>query len=185
MFNDLLFTLWFFAPAGLANAAPIFAKNISWLDKFNKPIDAGKTYKNKRILGDHKTFRGVLSAVIIALITSLVQYIAATNSQWLQANLLIVDYTNSIFIIMGTFMGLGAIIGDGIKSFFKRQASVPSGKSWFPYDQIDYILGGLLFTLPFLLLPLQNYLYVLTLWFFLHIVSVYFGWLANVRKDPI
>ena len=39
-------------------------------------------------------------------------------------------------------MGFGALLGDLIESFFKRQVGIGSGKPWFPFDQIDWVLGS-------------------------------------------
>jgi CDP-2,3-bis-(O-geranylgeranyl)-sn-glycerol synthase len=39
-------------------------------------------------------------------------------------------------------IGFGAVLGDHVKSYFKRQQKIPPGSPWQPYDQIDYVLGG-------------------------------------------
>jgi CDP-diglyceride synthetase len=35
--------------------------------------------------------------------------------------------------------------GDAVKSFFKRRLGITPGKSWFPFDQLDFVLGAILF----------------------------------------
>jgi CDP-2,3-bis-(O-geranylgeranyl)-sn-glycerol synthase len=42
-------------------------------------------------------------------------------------------------------LGFGALAGDSIKSFFKRRVGVKPGKRWFPFDQIDFVIGALAF----------------------------------------
>jgi len=44
---------------------------------------------------------------------------------------------------LGALMGGGALIGDGFESFIKRRLNKPSGKPWFPCDQIDWIIGAI------------------------------------------
>lgn len=183
--QDLLFVLWFFVPAGLANASPVFAVRIKQLDWLGIPLDRYRTFRGKRILGDHKTIRGFVSAVIVATATILIQVYLYNEYSWVRELSSLLDYSNSQVIFMGAFMGFGAMAGDSIKSFFKRQFSIPSGKSWFPYDQLDYIVGALLASLFFVILPLKYYLLTLLVWFMLHIVTVYIGWLFHYRNSPI
>ena len=86
---------------------------------------------------------------------------------------------------MGASLGFGALAGDAIKSFFKRQFSVASGQSWFPFDQIDYILGGILFSLPFVILNITDYLIITVVWFLIHPVATVVGWLLKLKDSPI
>ena len=53
--KDILFALWFFAPAGLANAAPVFANKIPRSDWLAVPLDFGKSLRGRRIFGDRKS----------------------------------------------------------------------------------------------------------------------------------
>jgi hypothetical protein len=39
-----MFALWFFLPAGVANAAPVFANKIPVLNRWKTPMDFGKSY---------------------------------------------------------------------------------------------------------------------------------------------
>ena len=86
---------------------------------------------------------------------------------------------------MGPLFGLGALLGDAIESFFKRQREVPSGESWFPFDQFDYIIGGLLASSLVVQLTLQQYVAIAVVWFCLHILSVYIGFLIGMRDSKI
>ena len=42
-------------------------------------------------------------------------------------------------------MGFGAITGDLIKSFFKRRLDFKPGARFFPWDQLDFVIGALIF----------------------------------------
>jgi CDP-2,3-bis-(O-geranylgeranyl)-sn-glycerol synthase len=42
-------------------------------------------------------------------------------------------------------MGVGAGVGDAVKSFFKRRIDIEPGASWPVFDQLDFFLGAYLF----------------------------------------
>lgn len=183
MIDIVILALWFFAPAGIANATPVFAKRIPYLRKWKTPLDFGKSFKGKRILGDNKTWRGFCFGVILAsLVFWLQKYLYIHND--LISSLIKLDYA-SLPIGLGILLGIGALLGDAIESFFKRQLRIPSGEAWFPFDQIDYIIGGILLSsLVITLTPLQN-VTVLLVWFGLHLVSSYVGYLLGLKDKPI
>lgn len=183
MINHIIFVLWFFAPAGFANAAPIFANKIPLLNQWKTPIDFGKTYRGKRLLGNNKTWRGFCFGIFIAIIVFLLQKYLYSNSGWLQ-EIIILDYS-SLSLTLGLLLGVGALTGDAVESFFKRQKSVPSGESWFPFDQIDYIIGGILLSLLTVKLSLIYYLAILIIWFGLHLISSYIGYLLKLKDKPL
>jgi CDP-2,3-bis-(O-geranylgeranyl)-sn-glycerol synthase len=184
--NEILFALWFFAPAGIANGAPVFANKISLLDKFGKPIDHGKSWRGKRIFGDHKTYRGFLVGVIVAVFIAAIQMILYTNFDFFSVEITNnIDYSDPKVLVLGAFLGFGALAGDAVKSFFKRQLSVPSGKSWFPFDQIDYILGGLIMSVPIVALSPVDYLAVFIVWAFLHPIATFIAWILKLKDSPI
>ncbi len=66
--------LWFFLPALLANLAPVMANHVPWLARFSTPIDGGRTLRHLRVLGDNKTYRGLLMGVLFGSLTALIQY---------------------------------------------------------------------------------------------------------------
>ena len=54
----------------------------------------------------------------------------------------IVDYDRCPFI--GLLLGVGAIGGDIVKSFFKRCMKIAPGGRWIPADQLDFGIGALI-----------------------------------------
>ena len=183
--QTILFALWFFWPAGLANSAPVFANKIPILKRLGMPIDGGKSFRGKRIFGDHKTVRGFVAGVIVAVLVAGLQMLLYANIEWIRTISGSVDYSSPIVLLMGASMGFGALAGDAIKSFFKRQMSVPSGKSWFPFDQIDYIIGGLLLSVPFVDLKISEYIIISIVWFVIHPIATFIGWLLKLKDSPI
>lgn len=183
--NTVLFALWFFLPAGLANAAPVFAHKIPLINRLTHPLDANKKFGKKPIFGKNKTWRGLLAGVIVATVVLWLQQILYQHSLFIQEISQNVNYTALPILILGPLFGLGALLGDAIESFIKRQVNVEPGESWFPFDQIDYIVGGLVAVSLIVNLSLQQYVAIFVIWFAMHLISVYVGYLLGVRKDKI
>lgn len=162
--NDILFALWFFLPAGVANVIPIFVGNWKFIKRFNKPIDFGLTFRGKRVFGDHKTVYGTLIGILAGVLT-----------------------TMSIQqpLILGILLSIGALGGDMVKSFFKRQLGIASGKTWFPFDQLDYILGALILSAFYIQLNFTKYLLIIAVWFIIHIISTITGYLLKLKSSPL
>lgn len=60
-------------------------------------------------------------------------------------------------------MGAGALIGDMVKSGVKRFLHIAPGRPFFPWDQLDFILGATLFVLPIMTIPLEVFFTALLL----------------------
>ena len=181
----ILFALWFFAPAGLANSAPLIANKIPFLRDLNTPLDFGKTYRGIRIFGDNKRVRGLLFGMLVSTIALYLQQYLYKNSSWAVEISQGVDYSALPVLLLGPLFGFGALAGDAIESFVKRRIGVKPGDLWFPFDQIDYIIGGLLASMLVIVLDLQQYTVVFVVWFVMHIIFTYIGYLLGVRDKPI
>ncbi len=183
--NSILFALWFFIPAGVANMAPIIAAHLPYLSKFNAPLDYGMKYRGKPIFGKNKTWRGLVSGIVAA---SLVVYIQQLIWQTGDIHFLTSDSMNYIYyspLLLGALFGAGALLGDATESFFKRQRGTLPGKSWFPFDQIDYIIGGCLALAFVARLSILEYLLILWIWFVMHLFFSYLGYLLKLKSQPI
>lgn len=185
MFKELFFALWFFLPAGIANMMPIFAARWPIIKKWNFPIDSHKTYRGIRLLGDHKTWRGLVIGLIFATVILFLQQQAVIHIGFIASLTSQVDYTTLPVLILGPLFGFGALAGDAIESFFKRQRGIKPGSGWFPWDQTDYIIGGAIATMPFVQLSIVQYIELLVLWLLVHVVSSYIGYLLGVKDKPI
>jgi CDP-2,3-bis-(O-geranylgeranyl)-sn-glycerol synthase len=183
--RDVLFVLWVFIPAGVANMVPIFAAHIPSLRRFDTPIDMGKTFRGRRIFGDHKTWRGLLTGMLAATVVLALQQLLVGRFSWFAWLADGLDYAALPTLLVGPLFGLGALGGDAIKSFFKRQVGVEPGKSWFPFDQVDYIIGGALAVLPFIHFTALQYVLLTVVWLSIHVLSTYIGWLLKLKDQPI
>lgn len=181
----ILFALWFFLPAGLANAAPVFAAKLPVLKHWNTPLDFGLKFRGKRIFGDNKTWRGLFFGIFIATVTLGLQVWAFNHFGWAEDIANNINYFILPVYILGPLFAIGALGADALESFFKRQRGIKPGKSWFPFDQLDYIVGGLIASFFVIELTLEEYLAVMVVWFCLHLISVYIGYMLGIRQDKI
>jgi CDP-2,3-bis-(O-geranylgeranyl)-sn-glycerol synthase len=186
LLHTVLLAIWFFLPAGAANAAPIFMAKLPIVSRLNAPLDFGLHIGGERILGTHKTWRGLMTGVLVAALVFWLQQRAVqentaiyslVNANWI--------YTFLPLWLLGPLLGFGALAGDAAKSFFKRRNRIPAGKSWFPYDQVDYIIGAALFSALVIVPPLAVYEAALLLWGSVHVISTYVGYWLGLKDSPI
>ncbi|MEM2637697.1 MAG: CDP-archaeol synthase [Candidatus Korarchaeota archaeon] len=146
--------IWFYAPAYSANAMASIIGKILTVKGWNKPVDLNKKWRDGRpILGPGKTWGGLIGGTLFGGIAGAIEFILYPFlindvQSWMEPLLLV--RRPELLIFRGFLLGLGALTGDIIKSFFKRRAGKQWGEFWFPFDQIDFILGSTLFALPFI-----------------------------------
>jgi CDP-2,3-bis-(O-geranylgeranyl)-sn-glycerol synthase len=185
MLQNILFAVWLLLPAAVSNAVPIFAAALPGLKKFNAPIDAGKTWRGHPLLGPHKTWRGIIAGIITATFILWIQQLLFTHFAWAHYLSGSVDYTTLPVLLLGPLFAIGALGGDAIESFLKRQQNIKSGGAWVPFDQLDYIVGSVLVSLFFVVLPFYEYIWIFVVWFLGHLLASYIGYKLGLKKDPI
>ena len=149
-------------------------------------MDFNLTYRGKRVFGSHKTIRGFVVGIIFATLTLWLQQVAVKNITALDSLVSpYVDYATLPVLILGPLFAIGALMGDAIESFFKRQVGIAPGDGWFPFDQTDYIIGGAIATVPFVTLTFVQYVLLIITWFSLHILSTTIGYFIGVKDKPI
>ena len=115
--------LKFIFPAYCANAIPVITGG-------GYPIDFGKKFfDGKPILGKNKTFQGFFSGLIIGTTVGLVE-----------------SAFFGYHLFFGLLLSLGALFGDLIGAFVKRRLGLAPGELLPVIDQIDFILGAILFS---------------------------------------
>jgi len=139
VYEILIQALWLVLPAYIANASALLVGG-------GTPIDFGKTWKDgRRILGDGKTWRGLISGAFVGMTSGFglsVVAIFANNSDF--AFLGLSDFGRfplMIPIIAG--ICFGALLGDITESFLKRRFGKNRGEDWIPFDQLDFIVGAI------------------------------------------
>ncbi|MFH2027903.1 MAG: CDP-2,3-bis-(O-geranylgeranyl)-sn-glycerol synthase [Nanoarchaeota archaeon] len=172
----ILKCLYFMLPAYFANMAPVLVKDFFKL--LNFPIDFNKNFFNKPIFGKNKTYRGLIFAVIFGIITSYMQHIL-TNFRFFDS-LTFMDYSN--WLIIGFLLGLGAILGDLVESYFKRRVDIRPGDPFIPWDQLDFVIGSLLLVSIIFRPTLKISAVIVIFSFVLHIVINHIGFHLKLKK---
>ena len=185
MTRDILFALWFFIPAGIANSTPIVVAHIPGLNTLNAPMDFGKKFHKKRIFGEHKTWRGFIAGMVMAVLVIWLQVGLFDHYAWIRHISQPVFYSGGSIVALGLLLGFGALIGDATESFLKRQYNIDSGQRWFPFDQLDYVIGGLLFATAYVRLPVQDYGWIIIIWFCMHLIFSYIGYILKLKDKPL
>jgi CDP-2,3-bis-(O-geranylgeranyl)-sn-glycerol synthase len=184
MLHNFFIAFWFMIPAAVANVVPILSAAAPGLRHLNAPIDAGIQFRGRSLLGHHKTWRGLISGVIAGALVFWLQQILVRHYTSGPADAGDLGYMYG-YPYLGALLGFGALAGDAIKSFFKRQRGIDSGKSWLPFDQLDYIIGAVLISLPFVTLTVWQYVWIFVIWFVMHLVMSYVGYLLHLKDSPI
>ena len=133
---EIAAAIWFIFPAYCANAAPVIFGG-------GAPMDFGKKFlDDKPLFGSHKTIRGFLAGIIIGTLVGIVQTLIFNT--FIQHYNLNFQYSFELGIVIS----IGALTGDLIESFVKRRLNRSPGSSLPIGDQLDFILGAFLFSIP-------------------------------------
>lgn len=172
----ILKCLYLMLPAYFANMAPVIVKKIGL---FNFPIDFNRQINNKPIFGKNKTFRGFAFGVIFSVIIAYFQFLLYNVESF--RGISFIDYEN--WLLLGFLMGLGALLGDLIKSFFKRRLNIEPGARFVPFDQTDFVIGALVFIMPVFDLTFKIFITSLLLSFVLHIIVNHIAFYLKIRNE--
>lgn len=148
MLNDLgrllIEVLLLFFPAYLGNAAPVVLHGLGMFKGLWLPLDGGAMWRGKRVLGDHKTWAGVLSAALGGAFGGVVLWLMGLFGGGYEWMGVMAGWWGNwwIALLIGGGLGLAAISGDVAKSFFKRRLNIAPGRVWLIFDQVDFIVGA-------------------------------------------
>ncbi len=132
-----LLILALFAPAFIANAAPVVLGNLPGLKRMDWPVW-------ESILGKNKTWRGLIGGTFIGLCAALGLHAMSALFSFLMPL-----YGNLPRATgAGFLLGSGALLGDMAKSAVKRRCHRPPGSAFPPWDGVDYMIGAIVFLLP-------------------------------------
>jgi CDP-2,3-bis-(O-geranylgeranyl)-sn-glycerol synthase len=174
--------IYYLFPAYVANAIPVLTGG-------GTPIDFQKTLRDgRRIFGEGKTYRGLITGVIMAAITGMVQ-------QWINPWFLS-SVLNAILLLpeeailfqtpplLGLLMGLGALLGDLGGSFMKRRLNLARGAPAPGIDQLDFLVGTVLFTFWLHPLAVSHLILLFVATPIIHLTTNVVGYLLKVKKEP-
>jgi len=164
LLGEFLGALWFVLPAYFASISPV------WFRLRGKtPLDFGRTFRGKPIFGSSKTLKGFIGGALCGTLLGGIQQFG---------------FGKSYGLLLGALLGFGAMTGDAVKSFFKRQRGIPPGKSWFPFDQLDFIVGALVFAAAVEMPTLIGVVIILVLTPPLHLLSNIADYKVGLKEVP-
>jgi CDP-2,3-bis-(O-geranylgeranyl)-sn-glycerol synthase len=124
----------------LLTAIPLYVANASAVVFGGKtPIDFNRTWPDgKPILGKGKTWKGFGMGVLIGTFAGgiLLHFYPAQALE-----------TSSQYLLYAFLLSAGALIGDMAGSFVKRRMGMTRGQAAHFLDQLDFVIGGLVFSL--------------------------------------
>ncbi len=164
---ELVEAIYVFLPAGVANATPPLLTRFFGL---GRAIDGGRRWRGRPLLGSHKTWQGLIGGSCAGIATFALQRVFDDLS---------VPWS------FGVAISVGALAGDLVKSLVKRQLAVEPGTTWFPFDQLDYVIGALAAGALFVRFPPLVIAAIVVAYFVLHLVVSAVGYALGVRTAPI
>jgi CDP-2,3-bis-(O-geranylgeranyl)-sn-glycerol synthase len=155
--------LEFIFPAYCANAIPVLAGG-------GLQIDFGKKFFDGRpLFGKNKTFRGFFAGLIVGAAVGCLESV-------------VFDY----HILLGFLIPLGALFGDLTGAFMKRRLDIPPGGLLPIVDQVDFIIGAIVFSLPlsFQMLSWQLVAMMMAITVPIHLLTNFVAYKLKLKSNP-
>ena len=154
--------LKFIFPAYCANAAPVLAGG-------GLAMDFGKNFVDgKRIFGNNKTFRGFFFGLAVGVGVGLIEW------------MIFGDYP----LLFSFLSPLGALLGDLTAAFLKRRLGIAPGGLFPIIDQVDFVVGALLFSLPLAIVYWELAIAVLIITPPIHLLTNFCAYKLKLKKNP-
>ncbi len=170
----------FFLPAGVANMSPVFFRRS--LRVLDRPVDGGRQWHGQALFGNHKTWRGMVVATVCGGLFFLVLWELAywwpMTSEWYPFAMSALPWW------FGFLFSAGAITGDLVKSFFKRRVGVSPGVRWFPFDQLDFLIGAAVVAEFFVDFTVLHWIIIVLVGPVLHVLVNHIGFTLRLKDTP-
>jgi CDP-2,3-bis-(O-geranylgeranyl)-sn-glycerol synthase len=170
--NDIVYAFYYILPAYVANAAPVIFGG-------GYPLDAGKLFRDEKpIFGSNKTIRGFLAGLIVGTFAGFVlSYLS-------QLNAFPHNFLFQYDVLLGFTLSFGALTGDLLHSFIKRRLDIPPGSPLPVADQLDFVLGALLFSVVVYPPPWFIAVIIVVVTPPIHLLTNFIAYLTGVKKTP-
>lgn len=147
------------------------------------PIDFGRNYPDgRRVFGDGKTWRGLIAGILAGIAAGFLLIWAAGAYDLV--------FLPRQTVLSVTLLAVGALLGDLVKSFFKRRFGKERGSKWPVADQYDLVAGAFLLLLVFdpswlfAEVTLPAFVCILILTPLLHRATNIIGYILKVKEVP-
>lgn len=150
------------------------------------PIDGGASFRGKRLFGDNKTFRGVVSMGLGSSLGFLLLGTLASGSRYRYLGQL---PDGAVALLLGAAVGIVAMLAELPNSTLKRQLDLPPGEqakgvsriALHVLDQVD-IWAGAWLVLAFVVSPTFGLLLGSFLWIYRgHQIFTFIGYKLGMR----
>lgn len=156
--------LEFIFPAYCANGAPVLAGG-------GPKMDFGKNfYDGKRIFGNNKTFRGFFFGWGIGFGVGLIEGF--------------IFGFDKFPILFSVLIPLGALLGDLVGAFTKRRLGIAPGGLLPIVDQVDFVVGAVVFSFPLAMISWQVAVTVLLITPPIHLFTNFLAYKLKLKNNP-
>lgn len=174
--TEFVFAWWILFPIYAANSAPPLARG-------THPIDGGRAWRDgRRLLGDGKTvegtFLGFVAGMAVVVAESLLEPALNSFASGWSVTL------PHMSLLAGFTIVAGAIAGDLGGSFIKRRAGLERGANVPGLDQLNFVIGALIFSYWFVAITPLMIVYMLALTPVLHRLFNIIGHRSGVKQVP-
>ena len=153
--------LKFIFPAYCANAVPVIAGG-------GRPMDFGRNFfDGKRIFGKNKTFRGFFFGLAVGVAVGLVECVFFDHP-----------------FLFSVLSPLGALLGDLTGAFLKRRLGIAPGGLLPIVDQVDFVIGAILFSLPLAMLYWELAVAVIIITPPIHLFTNFLAYKLKLKNNP-
>ena len=157
--------LKFIFPAYCANAVPAIAGG-------GRPMDFGKNFfDGKPFFGKNKTFRGFFFGLAVGVFVGLVES-------------LVFSYPVPFSVLFSVLSPLGALFGDLGGAFLKRRLGISPGDLLPIVDQVDFVVGAILFSLPLTILYWELAVAVIIITPPIHLLTNFLAYKLKLKENP-
>lgn len=170
---EVAYALFFIFPAYVANAVPVILGG-------GRAIDGGRRMRDgKPCFGSHKTVRGFVAGIMAGTL------VGSAQSVMLQSGALRdVAFPFQFSIWFGFVISFGALVGDLFHSFVKRRVGVAEGAPLPVADQLDFVVGAVLFSLFVSPPPLLTIFIIFAITLPVHLLTNVIAYVIGVKKRP-
>ncbi len=157
--------LKFIFPAYCANAVPVIAGG-------GRPMDFGKNFfDGKPIFGKNKTFRGFFFGLAIGIFVGVVESV-------------VFSYPFPLSVLFSLLSPLGALFGDLTGAFLKRRLGIAPGGLLPIVDQVDFVVGAILFSLPLAIIYWELAVAVIIITPPIHLLTNFVAYKLKLKGNP-
>jgi CDP-2,3-bis-(O-geranylgeranyl)-sn-glycerol synthase len=179
---------WLFLPVLGAPLLHAPVLRFDLLRPLRRPIDGGRTFRGRRVLGDNKTWRGA-----VVMFTGVTAATAALHRVDAYRARLPRDVRDAGPLTTGALLGLATVVGELPNSFVKRQLGIgPGGRRTGPggvaisiVDQADFVLAAWPLLAPVHRMAAREAATAFATVAAIHMPINLVGYAAGVRDTPI